>query len=291
MRAKPDILCIGAAHWDVIGRSLAAISPGADLPGTISTRPGGVALNVAQAVMQHGMRSGLLSVIGRDSDGEALVAWLVAQGVETQHLHRPNNQSTDRYLAVEGPQGLGVAIADSRALEGHSTALLAPLTDHALRDWRGPVLVDSGLAPATLASLARTGLPQARPLHVTSAAPAKADRLRPFLESGAVFAVNRQEAQALLDVPLTDSGMAARALLDAGARRAIVTDGPGPVTDADHAQTISETPPAVCVQRVTGAGDNFLAAHMAAEWRGLDRRAALAYALEAAARHITTQEL
>jgi sugar/nucleoside kinase (ribokinase family) len=45
-------------------------------------------------------------------------------------------------------------------------------------------------------------------------------------------------------------------------------------------------PPEVMVTRVTGAGDTFMAAHIAAEARGADRPAALDAALQAAALHI-----
>ena len=47
------------------------------------------------------------------------------------------------------------------------------------------------------------------------------------------------------------------------------------------------TPPEVLVTRVTGAGDTFMAAHIAAEAEGADRTQALARALESAARYVS----
>jgi len=41
------------------------------------------------------------------------------------------------------------------------------------------------------------------------------------------------------------------------------------------------------VTRVTGAGDTFMAAHIAAEWDGADRQAALEFALQAAADYVS----
>ncbi len=288
MNARPDILCIGAAHWDVTGRSPVAVAYGDDLPGVIRTRPGGVALNIAHALTSQGLRPALLSVIGQDSEGTALATWLAAQGIDTRFLHRTASLPTDRYLAIEDADGLVAAIAESTALEQGSPALIAALATPDLRDWRGPVVLDSGLAPEALAELARTGIAQAIPLRLTSAAPHKAPRLRPFLNACAFFTLNRREAESLLDHPLPDSQTAARALLDAGAARAIITDGPHPATDADAGQMLTLPPPKARLQRVTGAGDTFLAAHIAASLRGRDRRAALAHALDAAARHIAT---
>lgn len=290
MSSTPDILCLGAAHWDVIGRSALPVAPGDDLPGVIRTRPGGVALNIAHALAAQGLRPALLSAIGQDPEGAALVAWLDRHGIDTRFLHRPATLPTDRYLAIEGPEGLVAAIADSTALEQEGTRILAALRAPALQAWRGPVVLDSGFAPQTLADLARSGIAQAAPLRLTSAAPAKAPRLRPFLQSRACFTLNRQEAESLLDRALPDSRAAARALLSAGATRAIITDGPRPATDADAAQILTLPPPAVAAKRVTGAGDSFLAAHLVAELRGLDRHAALSHALDAAAHHITTPD-
>ena len=47
------------------------------------------------------------------------------------------------------------------------------------------------------------------------------------------------------------------------------------------------TPPAVMVTRVTGAGDTFMAAHIASEVQGMDRTAALTRALNAAATYVS----
>lgn len=290
MNRTPDILCLGAAHWDVIGRSARPVAFGDDLPGTIRTHPGGVSLNIAHAFARQGLRPALLSTVGRDSAGDALVAWLDAQGIETRFLHRSDSLPTDRYMAIEGPDGLIAAIADSTALEQESATIIAALSAPDLRAWRGPVVLDSGFAPDLLAELAARGIAQAAPLRLTSAAPAKAHRLRPFLQSRACFALNRLEAEALLDRALPDSATAARALLDAGAARAVITDGARPASDADAAAIVTLPPPPVTATRVTGAGDTFLAAHLAADLRGLDRRAALMEALDAAARHIATTD-
>ncbi|HRO14755.1 MAG TPA: kinase, partial [Paracoccus sp. (in: a-proteobacteria)] len=50
-------------------------------------------------------------------------------------------------------------------------------------------------------------------------------------------------------------------------------------------------PPAVPIARVTGAGDCFLAAHLAAERGGAGREQALAAAVSAAAAHVAGEDL
>ncbi|MEX0370680.1 MAG: PfkB family carbohydrate kinase, partial [Tateyamaria sp.] len=72
-----------------------------------------------------------------------------------------------------------------------------------------------------------------------------------------------------------------------GAARVLVTDGGNVATEGSSEGLVSETPPQVLVTRITGAGDTFMAAHIAAETRGADRAAALHAALEAAAIYVS----
>ena len=48
------VLCVGAAHWDVIGRTPRPLPPGADVPGRVTRQPGGVARNIAEALARAG---------------------------------------------------------------------------------------------------------------------------------------------------------------------------------------------------------------------------------------------
>jgi pseudouridine kinase len=77
-----------------------------------------------------------------------------------------------------------------------------------------------------------------------------------------------------------------------GAARVLVTDGPQLVAEAmAGAPTLTFAPPAVTVARVTGAGDCFLAAHLAAELAGQPRDTSLRRAVEAAAAHVSGKDV
>ncbi|MFP4045264.1 MAG: PfkB family carbohydrate kinase, partial [Rhodosalinus sp.] len=140
---RPDILCIGSVLWDVIGRTPAAMPPGADVPGRIAQTPGGVALNIAMTLARLGLRPALLSAVGRDPEGEALVAACAAMGLDVAHLYRSRDLPTDRYMAIEGAGGLVAAIADAHSLEAAGARILRPLTEGPLgtadTPWAGPV--------------------------------------------------------------------------------------------------------------------------------------------------------
>ena len=104
------------------------------------------------------------------------------------------------------------------------------------------------------------------------ASPGKAERLRPFLahQRGTLY-VNLEEAGLLCQDRFTDSETAAHALLSRGAARVLVTDGGQSATEADASGARTQVPPRVTVARVTGAGDTFMAAHIAAEARSRER--------------------
>lgn len=292
MSQSPDILCIGAVLWDVIGRAARPMAPGDDVPGRITRRPGGVALNVAAALARLGLRPALLGALGRDAEGDALIAVCAAMGLDTRHLFRSPDHPTDIYMAVEAEQGLVAAIADAAGLEAAGAAILAPLTDGRLgqadRPFDGTIVLDGNLAPALLAGIAADPAFAAADLRVSPASPGKAERIGQVMHHPrATVYVNRAEAGLIAGRVFADAHEAAAALTAAGVARALVTDGAAETVFSDGGQTLSAMPPPVDVAHVTGAGDSLMAAHIAAERAGESSHAALQAALMAAARHIS----
>lgn len=290
--ATPDILCIGSVLWDIIGHTDTPLPPGADVPGRITRCPGGVAMNIAMTLVQNGLRPALLTAIGRDRAGRDLLAECRRIGLITDHIHRPDNLPTDSYLAIEGANGLIAAIADARTLEAAGDAILRPLADGRLGSagapWAGPVALDGNLTAALLAEIAASVLFARADLRVAPASPAKALRLRPLLaHPAATLYLNLEEANLLAGTHETKAAAVTQALLVKGAARVLVTNGAGDCAKGIRGtDVLVASPPAVRVARVTGAGDAFMAAHIAAERRGMGREAALAAAIAAAAAHV-----
>ncbi|ANT59058.1 kinase [Salipiger sp. CCB-MM3] len=292
MNSAPDILCIGSVLWDVIGRSASHMRQGSDVPGRITRLPGGVAMNIAMTLTRFGLKPGLLSAVGQDPNGHELVDACERLGCITEFLYRSEDLPTDIYMAVEGANGLIAAIADAHSLEQAGARILAPLIDGPLGQadapWSGPVALDGNLTEALLEEIVRLPAFRAADLRIAPASPGKAERLTPFLRAGrGVLYVNLEEAGLLCMQSFDDAKTAAAALIERGAARALVTDGGKPAADATAEGVVSECPPEVLVTRVTGAGDTFMAAHIAAELRGADRATALHEALEAAATYVS----
>ncbi|SET16155.1 PfkB family carbohydrate kinase [Paracoccus homiensis] len=292
MTQRPDILCIGAMLWDVIGRAPRRMAPGADVPGRIRHIPGGVALNVAIAAARWGLRPAVLSAVGQDSEGEALVAEAQRLGVDCEHLTRDTGLPTDCYMGIEDSEGLIAAIADAHSLEDAGDRILAPLSAD-LSGWTAPVVLDGNLTEGLLGVIARDPRLARADLRVVPASPGKAERLEPLIAARrGCFYLNRLEAEILAGRACPDAASAAEAVVARGAARVLVTDGPHPAADASVGQpTITFAPPPVTIARVTGAGDCFLAAHLAAELQNQPRDAALRQAVESSAAHVSGKDV
>jgi len=292
--SPPDILCIGSVLWDIIGRSSVHMHLGSDVPGRIERLPGGVAMNIAMTLRRFGLRPAILTALGRDSQGNDLIETSRVLGVDCNYLYRSDDLPTDRYMAIEGANGLIAAIADAHSLEAAGDKILTPLSDGRLGSaeapWEGPVALDGNLTEALLSQIASSPLFAKSDLRVAPASPGKAERLTPLLaHPRATLYVNLEEAGILCQRNFKSAHEAAEGLLARGARRVLVTDGGRAAADgcATAGDVIASAPPAVLVTRVTGAGDTFMAAHLVAERRGSARDKALEHALIAAARYVS----
>jgi len=287
------ILCIGSVLWDIIGRSVASMRVGSDVPGRITRIPGGVTMNIAMTLKRFGLDPVLLSAIGQDAEGQELVAQCQQMGIETAFTYRSPDLPTDRYMAVEGAEGVIAAIADAHSLETAGSKILSPLFDGRLGresdPWSGAIALDGNLTLSLIEEIAQSPLFAMADLRVAPASPGKAERLIPLLgHPRATIYVNREEAGLICQHPFDDAERAALGLLARGATRVLVTDGSGPACDAalGHAPRTA-VPPSVDVTRVTGAGDTFMAAHIAAELSGAQPPEALERALFAAASYVS----
>lgn len=287
---QPAILCIGSVLWDIIGRSSSAMRAGSDVPGRITRIPGGVAMNIAMTLRQFGLTPALLSSVGRDAEGDELVAAATKMGLITDHLYRPDDLPTDIYMAIEGAGEVIAAIADAHSLEDAGDKILWPLTRGALSHtpFAGTVVLDGNLTRDLLSTISNSPLFAAAHLCVAPASPGKADRLLPFLTrpAGTLY-LNLEEANLLLGEAHSDAASAAVAVRKRGAGRVLVTHSQHAAAFVQGTTLITATPPVVDPVRLTGAGDTFMAAHIASEVQGLEPEAALHRALNAAATYVS----
>ncbi|MEO1638340.1 MAG: PfkB family carbohydrate kinase [Pseudomonadota bacterium] len=292
MKTQPDILCIGSVLWDVIGRTASHMRVGSDVPGRITRLPGGVAMNIAMTLRRFNMTPALLTAIGRDPEGEELIAEAQRMGMICDHIYRSDDLPTDVYMAVEGANGLIAAVADTHSLEAANDKILRPLGNGDLgtaeTPFAGPIALDGNLTEELLSQIATLPLFAAADLRVAPASPGKAARLLTLLgHPSATLYVNLEEAGLICQTSFETAAEGAKALIVRGAHRVLVTNGGETAAVATQTGVITQTPPAVMVTRVTGAGDTFMAAHIASEAQGMDAEAALTRALKSAATYVS----
>lgn len=296
MTPSTNILCIGSVLWDVIGHAPTDMRAGSDVPGRISQLPGGVAMNVAMTLRRLGMTPILLSAVGKDADGVALIAHAQKMGLNTDHIYRSPDLPTDRYMAVEGANGLIAAIADAHSLEAAGDKILAPLSNGQLGSptapYTGAIALDGNLTKALLSDIATSPLFANADLRVAPASPGKAERLQPLLKApNATLYVNLEEAGLLCQTRFDTAPDAAQALLNKGPAQVLVTNGSHKSAHGKNGHVITAVPPHVQVTRITGAGDAFMAAHIASDTSGADPETALVRALRAAADYVSKDVL
>ena len=287
-----QILCIGSVLWDIIGRHDQEMVAGNDRPGRITRLPGGVALNIAMTLARFDLKPVLLSAVGTDEEGNELVRACATMGMDTTQLYRPKDLPTDRYMAIEGANGLIAAIADAHSLEAAGSEVLTPLKDgtlgSALKPYSGVIALDGNLTESLLTQIASDACFKDADLRIAPASPGKVMRLMPLLtHPKATIYVNLEEAELLTQQKLGDAKSGAEALAQKGATRVLVTDGARQAAFAESGQIWSATPPKVPQMRVTGAGDTFMAAHIAAELAGRSPEYALTDGLAAAAHYVS----
>lgn len=264
------VICFGAAHWDIIARAKPDTA-GLDRPGIVETRPGGVALNVATALAAQQVDTLLVAPVGGDDEGARLLSAIRGRGIDPGGLVVRSGRETGRYVAIEEADGgLLHAIADNRIL---GTMTPERIDFGALSDadiW----MVEANLPEKLLTAIA--GQTDRPPLIANPVSDAKAGRLTSILPSLSLLYCNRREAEVLCGLPLADATAAAEALRGKGIDRAVVTSGAEKTTDAGPDGTATASPPPLTNGSVTGAGDAFMAGHLAATLAGAAPADALA---------------
>lgn len=250
-------------------------------------------MNVAMTLRHFGLVPTLLTALGNDSAGDELLAACHRLGIGTAYIYRSAELATDRYLAIEDANGLVAAIADAHSLEAAGDRILQPLADGRLgteaSPWSGLVALDGNLTATLLAEIAVSPLLAKADLRVAPASPGKVERLQPILAHPRLtLYANLAEASLLCGTELPNAPTAAEHLLRRGARRVLVTDGGRDCADGKAGEgVLVDRPQAVRVNRVTGAGDTFMSAHIVAERNGASRAEALAAAHRAAGAYVS----
>ena len=284
------IAAVGACHPDRKARAIAPFIEGASNPVDLRSCPGGVARNAAETLARLGAAVALVSRLGQDAEGEAMLEALRSLPLDLRGVTRSQGTPTAFHLIALQPDGeMLVALADMGIYDEITPALLESLPPDL---WEvDAIFADCNLPVGTLGFLA--GLRRdSRLLAVNGVSPAKVERLRPWLRSCDLLFVNRQEAAALQEAaaPGLDPLDATAKLRAAGAGEVVMTLGGAGICAAGAEESVMLETLDNRVVDITGAGDALAAAFLEARLRGCDPTAAGRRALAAAKLTVASEE-
>jgi len=256
------IVCIGAANLDRKLRSLATITMGTSNPARQDESFGGVARNIAENLACLGAPVALITAIGDDSSGKALLAHAEAAGIDTRGTLRLEGKCSGTYTAVLDDHGeMLVALADMALYDALTPDFI--VSRQPLRAGGALIVADMNLPRATLAVLMADAARDAVPLVVVAVSQPKMAHLPERLDGLRLLILNQGELETRCGKRLlndADLAAACRTLQDQGARDVIVTRGGTGVIYTCAGGIAHMKAPKARVVDVTGAGDAFAAA-------------------------------
>lgn len=300
------MVCIGGAVLDRKLHLLAPAVPATSNPARSASASGGVARNVAENLLRLGLPVALVSRVGADDAGAALLAHLTGLGGDVTAVTVVAGASTAQYVAVLDPGGgLVIGVADMAVLDGIAPADVDAAwpagSNPAGSDPAGSdlgagsawVVADCNLAPRTLARVLERACASGVPVAVDAVSTPKVVRLPADLTGVGVLFCNHDEARALLGAhghdDTGDDAQLALRLRATGAGAVVLTRGAdGVVLAGPHGVRQVPAVPATVVD-VTGAGDALVAGTVAALAAGRCLPDAVALGTLVAARTVASE--
>jgi pseudouridine kinase len=267
------IMCIGAANLDRKLRSIATLKMGTSNPARQDESFGGVSRNIAENLARLGAQAALITAIGSDSSGKALLEHAAALGIDTRGSLRVPDCCSGTYTAVLDDHGeMMLALADMALYEQLTPEFI--VSRQPQRAAAALTVADLNLPRDTLRTLIDDAERYAVPLVIVAVSEPKMARLPQDLSGLRLLILNQGELGVRVGrkVGSDDELLAAcREVQAQGVRDVIVTRGGTGVvyTTPDGAIEKLAAPDAQIVD-VTGAGDAFAAAVCWSLYQGSD---------------------
>jgi len=270
-RLEP-VLVAGGANLDRLAKSLGPVVLGTSNPASVQESFGGVARNVAENLARLGVPVRLLTAVGEDPAGAALLRQSRELGIDTGGTVSAAGCTTGTYTALLNPAGeMVVAMADMAVLDQLTVEALHQRRSHwASTRFR---VLDCNLRPDVLAVLMEDSRRQGAKLVIVGVSEPKMSRLPESLAGVLAIILNAGELAVRVGRLLPDREAmldACRELQAQGARGVVVTLGEEGILCMPQAgmpqagmpqagMPLHLSAPDVEIVDVTGAGDAFSA--------------------------------
>jgi pseudouridine kinase len=266
------IVCIGGANLDRKLRTLAKLKMGTSNPARQDESFGGVARNIAENLARLAAPVALLTVVGDDSSGRALLEHAENIGIDTRGTLRLSGTCSGTYTAVLDDHGeMMLALADMALYDKISPEFLQSRQPQ--RASGALTVADMNLPHDAIRQLLEDAVRDAMPLVLVAVSQPKMSHLPQNLKGLRLLILNQGELETRVGRALpTDADLheACRIVQAQGAQDVIVTRGSTGVihTTADGIAHLAAREAQII--DVTGAGDAFSAAVCWSLFQGSD---------------------
>ena len=274
------IVGAGGANFDIHIRTTGAPVLRDSNPGHLRTSAGGVCRNILETLARQGDECVLLSAVGADHFGEAVLTACRNAGMDVSHVCRSDELPTSAYIDILDDGGdMYLAANDMRLV----TEIPAGYFEQNASVIAGAaaVVIDANLTEEQLSAIFKAA--ESIPVFADPVSAAKAPVLKPFLSKLTLIKPNRMELEALTDLPCgTDEEMAdaAEELLRQGVKQVVVSLGArGCWSFGRGASLILGIDCDLPVVNAAGGGDAFMAGLVHSYLNGADKETMLHYAL------------
>jgi sugar/nucleoside kinase (ribokinase family) len=260
------VVVVGDVAVDVLVAPSTPPVPGADVPATITTTPGGAGANTAAWLAHLGADAVLVARVGDDAAGRAAADDLRAAGVDARLAVDADAPTATVVVLLDGDRTM---LSDRGAAARLSPADLPDLTGADHLHLSGYVLLDPSSRAAGLAALAAARAAGLSTSVDPQVAPALGPEFREWVRGVDLLLPNAAELAAYGE----PDGVGAVA----------VTDGARPARWIDAGGVVAVRPEPAAVVDPTGAGDAFDAGLLVARLAGAAPAEALAAGCRAGA--------
>lgn len=249
------VVAMGGANLDILAQPTGIVTAKDSNLGTISTSFGGVARNIAENLARLTLDCHLMSAVGQDANGQALLQHTEQVGVHIHAALQVADARTGMYVSFNDAQGdLNLAVNDMAVLEHLTAAYLKE--QQTLIAQAALIVADTNLSEACLTGLfAQT---HQIPVFIDPVSVPKSAKIRPYLNKIHTLKPNRLEAEHLSGLSLADEANAptvARWFLEQGVQQIVLSLGERGLYCASQQEQDWVKPLPVSVCNTSGAGD------------------------------------
>lgn len=198
LSSRGQVLVIGGAGLDLVGRLDDELRKGSTSPAKIRTSFGGVARNVAENLARLGQPVRIITAVGDDQNGELLLNQARQAGVDVSAVVRTPEHPTGTYLGIlDQGGGLKFALDDNNATNAISPQYLRD--NYQLFKSSALLFIDANLPKKTLQTIFSLAKRARLPVCADPTSTRLADRLLPHLSRLHIVTPNSSEAEILCE--------------------------------------------------------------------------------------------